>query len=55
LRVASPNLQSQKGKMTNLEHYRQCIQTILTKHGGFKPKQGDVETELIFDATNDHY
>lgn len=41
--------------MANLEHYRQCIQTILTKHGGFKPKRGDVETELIFDTTHDHY
>jgi len=39
----------------NLEHYRQCIQTILTKHASFKPKCGDVETELIFDTTHDHY
>jgi hypothetical protein len=39
--------------MANLEHYRQCIQSILTKHAGFKPKRGDVETELIFDTTHD--
>jgi hypothetical protein len=41
--------------MANLEHYRQCIQTILTKHGSFKPQRGDVEAELIFDTTHDHY
>ena len=41
--------------MVNLDHYRQCIQTILTKHAGFKPKRGDVETELISDTIYDHY
>lgn len=41
--------------MANLEHYRQCIQTVLTKHGSFKPQHGDVEAELIFDITHDHY
>jgi len=41
--------------MANLEHYRQCIQTILTKHGSFQPKRGDVEAELIFDTSHDHY
>ena len=41
--------------MANLEDYRQCIQTILTKHGSFKPKCGDVEAELIFDTSHDHY
>lgn len=41
--------------MANLEHYRQCIQTVLTKHGNFKPQRGDVEAELIFDTTHDHY
>ncbi len=41
--------------MADLEHYRQCIQTILTKHSSFKPKRGDVEAELFFDTTHNHY
>ncbi|MEH1928961.1 XisI protein [Nostoc sp.] len=41
--------------MANLEHYRQCIQTILTKYGSFQPKRGDVEAELIIDTSHDHY
>lgn len=41
--------------MANLEYYRQCIQTILSKHGSFKPKRGDVDIELIFDPIHDHY
>ncbi|MEB3217988.1 MAG: XisI protein [Nostocales cyanobacterium 94392] len=41
--------------MAKLEHYRQCIQKILTKHGSLKPKHKDVEKELIFDTTHDHY
>ena len=41
--------------MTNLEHFRQSIKTILTKHGSSKPKLEDVEKELIFDTIHDHY
>lgn len=41
--------------VAKLEHYRQCVQTILTKHGSYKPKRGEVENELIFDTTRDRY
>jgi hypothetical protein len=41
--------------MANIEHYRQCIQTILKKHGKFKPKYDEIDNELIFDTTHDHY
>lgn len=41
--------------MANLENFRQSIQTILAKHGSSKPKHEDVEKELIFDTTRDHY
>lgn len=41
--------------MDKLEQYRQYIQTILTKHGSYKPKHQDVENELIFDTMHDHY
>jgi XisI protein len=41
--------------MANLDNYRQCIQTILAKHGSYKPKSGEVENELIFDTAHDHY
>ncbi|MFH7030360.1 MAG: XisI protein [Heteroscytonema crispum UTEX LB 1556] len=41
--------------MANLEHYRQCIQTLLTKHNTYKHNRGEVENELIFDTAHDHY
>ncbi|BAZ79674.1 MAG: XisI protein [Nostocales cyanobacterium 94392] len=41
--------------MATLEHYRQCIQTILNKHGQFKPNYEEIDNELIFDTFHDHY
>jgi len=41
--------------MDKLEHYRQCIQTVLIRHGNYKPSCGEVENELIFDTLRDHY
>ena len=44
--------------MANIEHYRQCIQTILQEHGTYKPqhdKYDEIDTELIFDTIHDHY
>ncbi|MFM6907603.1 MAG: GUN4 domain-containing protein, partial [Dolichospermum sp.] len=31
--------------MANLEHYRQCIQTILKEHGKYKPKYDEIDEE----------
>ena len=41
--------------MASLENYRQCIQTILNKHGQFKPNYEEIDNELIFDTVHDHY
>jgi XisI protein len=41
--------------MDKLEKYRSCIQTLLEKHGQFNPRNEDIETELFFDSTRDHY
>lgn len=41
--------------MDKLEHYRQCIQKILTEHGNAKIQNGEVESELIFDPVRDRY
>ncbi|MFN6564189.1 MAG: XisI protein [Nostoc sp. ChiSLP01] len=41
--------------MDKLEKYRQYIQSILTKHGKYKPHQEEIENELIFDTVHDHY
>jgi hypothetical protein len=41
--------------MDTLENYRSCIQTLLEKHSQSKPRNGDVENELFFDSTRDHY
>jgi hypothetical protein len=41
--------------MDKLEQYRQCIQTILTKHSHYKPNYEEIENELIFDTAHDHY
>jgi XisI protein len=40
--------------MEKLDHYRQCIQTLLMQHDS-KPVQADIETELIFDLVRDRY
>jgi hypothetical protein len=41
--------------MDKLEHYRSCIQTLLEKHSQSKPRNKDVDNELIFDSIRDHY
>ena len=41
--------------MANIEHYRQCILTILRENGKNKPKYDEIDNELIFDTIHDHY
>ncbi len=41
--------------MDKLEQYRTCIQTLLEKHSQSKHRNEDVENELFFDSTRDHY
>ncbi|MGB7890963.1 MAG: XisI protein [Microcoleus sp.] len=41
--------------MDQLDHYRTCIQTLLERHSQFKTQNDDIENELFFDTTRDHY
>ncbi|MGV0027830.1 element excision factor XisI family protein [Phormidesmis priestleyi] len=41
--------------MAKLDYYRECVQLILTKHGSYQPKHGEIDRELIFDTERDHY
>jgi hypothetical protein len=41
--------------MANLEHYRETIQTLLENYAALSRDDQDIETELIFDTTRDHY
>lgn len=41
--------------MDRIEQYKQYIQTILIKHAKYKPNHSDINSELIFDTTHNHY
>ncbi len=41
--------------MDRLEHYRKAIQTLLEQYSQFKTQDEEVENELFFDTTRDHY
>ena len=41
--------------MENLNHYRQIIRELIQEYAQYKPARGDVQIEVIFDASNDHY
>lgn len=41
--------------MDKLEHYRNCVQTLLERHSQFKPQSDDIENEVVFDSVHDHY
>jgi len=41
--------------MEKLEHYRQCIRTLLVEQGSSPTDNSDVECQLIFDTEHDHY
>ena len=41
--------------MEELEHYRDCIRRVIEEYAQFKPAYGDVEVEVIFDESSDHY
>jgi hypothetical protein len=36
-------------------HYRELIKEIIQFYAQRKPSVGDIETEVIFDESNDHY
>lgn len=41
--------------MDKIEHYRQFIKQILSKHAELSSEKGHVKAELIFDNENNHY
>ncbi|MCI0576004.1 MAG: XisI protein [Chloroflexi bacterium] len=41
--------------MAALETYRQIIEKVLTEYASIPYAYGDIQTETVFDRTNDHY
>ncbi len=41
--------------MDKLTHYRQLIRSLLSEYAGFKPKYGQIDTELIIDPAENHF
>ncbi len=41
--------------MDRIAQYRAVVQQVLQKYAQYKPSFGEIEVELIFDTTRDHY
>lgn len=41
--------------METLETYRTIIRDLFGQYAAYQPVRGDVDIEMIFDETNDHY
>ncbi|MBO0937677.1 XisI protein [Fibrella sp. HMF5335] len=41
--------------MDKLTHYRQLIRSLMTEYAGFKPKCGQIDSELIIDKAENHF
>src|SRR5262245_55394372 len=41
--------------MDDVTHYRTIIRDLIRKYAQYRPSHGDVQIEVIFDETNDHY
>ncbi len=41
--------------MDKLDHYRQCIQRLLTEYAATPVSNGEIESQLAFDLQRDHY
>ncbi len=41
--------------MDKLENYRKIVQSLLLEYAGYKPANGDIENEVVFDTAGDHY
>ena len=41
--------------MDDVEHYRKIIRDLIQTYAEYRPARGDVQIEVIFDETNDHY
>ncbi|MEL6249322.1 MAG: XisI protein [Cyanobacteria bacterium J06627_15] len=41
--------------MSQLMHYQNCIEKLLTAHGERVPVNGEIECQLVFDRQHHHY
>lgn len=41
--------------MDALEPYRQAVKDVINDYAQYKPSLGEVEVEIVFDETQDHY
>jgi hypothetical protein len=41
--------------METVTQYRELIQDLIRKYAQYRSARGDVQVEVIFDETNDHY
>ena len=41
--------------MDTLSQYRQIIRDLIERYSKFAPARGDVQIEVVFDESNDHY
>jgi len=41
--------------MDNITHYRHIIRELIQRYAQYHPACGEVQIEVIFDETNDHY
>jgi hypothetical protein len=41
--------------MGNLDTYRKIIRDLIQNYAQYQPARGDVQIEVIFDESNDHY
>lgn len=41
--------------MDSVERYRTAVRELIQKYAQFTPAKGDVQIEVIFDESNDHY
>jgi hypothetical protein len=41
--------------MDELNQYRKIIRKLIEEYAQYKPSHGDVQIEIVFDESNDHY
>ena len=41
--------------MDNANHYRHMIRELIQRYAQYQPACGEVQIEVVFDETNDHY
>lgn len=49
------NLDTTPATASTIETYRQCIQALLQEYGQPSKNDHNIQTQLVFDTTHDHY